>query len=182
MMLFWIFAAAMTLLGLGFVLVPLLRPRPPAGPDIAAANLAVLRSQRRELDADIANGILPPDARAEALADLVERARDDLAPAAAAQPVAAPRPWMTAAIVGVALSPRARRGGRRPARRGGGLPRPRNGRSCWTRPIASRSRSRAAPPPPPPTPAARRPTSSVPPPRSPPIPTTRSNCRRSSTK
>src|SRR5712692_5871761 len=104
MMLFWILATAMTVAGLGFVLVPLLRERPGAGLDVARANLEVLRSQRRELDADVANGILPADARVEALAELVDRARDDLAPAAAAPAsTATKRPWVTAAIVGVAL-------------------------------------------------------------------------------
>src|SRR5216683_138640 len=103
MMLFWILATAMTVMGLGFVLVPLLRERPSAGLDVTRANLEVLRSQRRELDADVANAILPADARAEALAELVDRARDDLAPAAAPASMATQRPWVTAAIVGVAL-------------------------------------------------------------------------------
>ena len=103
MMLFWILAAAMTLAGLAFVLVPLLRPRAGAGPDAAAANLAVLRSQRRELEADVANGTLPADARDEAMAELVERARDDLAARGDAAGTPASRPWITAAAVGIAL-------------------------------------------------------------------------------
>ena len=103
MMMFWILAALLTLVALGFVLVPLLRARPSAAPDAVGANLEVLRSQRRELEADIANGILPADARAEALAELVDRARNDLAPAAATRPATATRPWITAAIIGVAL-------------------------------------------------------------------------------
>ena len=104
MMLFWILAAAMTLAGLAFVLVPLLRRRPAAGPEAAEVNLAVLRSQRRELEADIANGTLPREARDEAMAELVERARDDLAPAAATPArITAKRPWITASVVGLAL-------------------------------------------------------------------------------
>jgi len=47
MTLFWILAALLALLGVAFVLVPLLRARPLQGPDAAAANLDVLRSQRR---------------------------------------------------------------------------------------------------------------------------------------
>jgi len=103
MMLFWILAAAMTFVGVAFVLVPLLRPRPAARPDAASANLAVLRSQRRELEADIANGTLAAYARAEAMAELVERARDDLAPASAPASASAKRPWIVAALIGMAL-------------------------------------------------------------------------------
>src|SRR5579859_3931170 len=103
MMLFWILAAAMTLAGLAFVLVPLLRTRPSAGLDAASVNLAVLRSQRRELEADIANGTLAQEARAEAMEELVERARDDLAATPAPAKASATPPWMTAAAIGVCL-------------------------------------------------------------------------------
>jgi len=103
MMLFWILAAAMTLAGLAFVLVPLLRARAGAGPDAIAANLDVLRSQRRELEADVANGTLPTESRAEALAELVERAQDDLAARTAPATRPAKRPWIIAIAIGVAL-------------------------------------------------------------------------------
>jgi len=103
MTLFWILAALLALLGVAFVLVPLLRARPLQGPDAAAANLDVLRSQRRELDADIASGVLPAAARDEALAELVARARGDLAGAAPPQPAAAKRPWAVAAVAAVAI-------------------------------------------------------------------------------
>src|SRR5437868_13979906 len=100
MMAFWILAAMMAALALAFVLVPLLRARPGAGPTTAEANLAVLRAQRRELDADVASGILPPASREEALAELQRRAADDVQGDDA--PVAAPRkPWPLAIAVGV---------------------------------------------------------------------------------
>ena len=102
MVAFWVLAACMTVVAMAFILVPLLRPRARRGPSVEEANLEVLRGHRREIEADLANGTLPADARDEALADLVVRARSDLAPAA---PVAAGtrRPWAVAAAVAVAV-------------------------------------------------------------------------------
>jgi cytochrome c-type biogenesis protein CcmH len=104
MLVFWFLAALMVVLALAFILVPLLRrPRASSGPSVVEANLDVLRSQRREIEADVATGVLPSDARDEALAELVERAHDDLA---VAKPSAAPtarRPWLAAGVVAVAL-------------------------------------------------------------------------------
>jgi cytochrome c-type biogenesis protein CcmH len=99
---FWILAACMTLVALAFILVPLLRPRAAHGPSVEEANLDVLRGQRREIEADVANGVLPADARDEALAELLQRARSDLAPTA---PVTAGtrRPWAAAAAAAVAV-------------------------------------------------------------------------------
>ena len=103
MALFWILASLMTALALAFVLVPLLRPRAGAGPSALEANLEVLRGQRREIDADVANGTLPASARDEALDELVGRAQDDLAGRGNDPLPAAGKPWLTAAIVAVAL-------------------------------------------------------------------------------
>ena len=100
MVVFWIFAAVMTVAALAFVLVPLLRSRVPVPRASAEANLEVLRGQRRELDADVAAGTLSPEAREEALADLVARAEADLT----ADPPAAKtvrKPWITAAATGL---------------------------------------------------------------------------------
>lgn len=102
MVVFWLLAVLMTAVALAFVLVPLLRHRTVSGPSTVEANLDVLRSQRREIEADVANGTLPAEARDEALAELVRRADSDLVPVA--QPQATPRkPWIAAAIVAVAL-------------------------------------------------------------------------------
>jgi cytochrome c-type biogenesis protein CcmH len=103
MAVFWSLAALMVLGALAFILVPLLRTRASAAPSVVEANLAVLRGQRREIEADVANGVLPAEARDEALADLVDRARGDLeAPRAAA--LAPPRrPWIAAAIAALAV-------------------------------------------------------------------------------
>jgi cytochrome c-type biogenesis protein CcmH len=103
MSVFWIMAALMTGAALAFVLVPLLRTRRHAGPSALAANLDVLRGQRREIDVDVANGILPAASRDEALAELVDRAQDDLSPAPDTVPASARRSWPAAIVVAVAL-------------------------------------------------------------------------------
>lgn len=102
MVVFWILATLMTAVALAFVLVPLLRARADAGPSAVEANLEVLRGQRREIETDVANGTLPADAKDEALAELVSRAQTDLA-AAPARVDAPKKPWITAALVAVAL-------------------------------------------------------------------------------
>jgi cytochrome c-type biogenesis protein CcmH len=102
MVVFWILATLMTVVALAFVLVPLLRARAVAGPSTVEANLEVLRGQRREIEADVANGTLPADVRDEALAELVARAQADLA--APPGHVDTPKkPWITAVVVAVAL-------------------------------------------------------------------------------
>lgn len=103
MAVFWLLAALMTAVALAFVLVPLLRPRSAAGPSARQANLEVLRSQRREIEADVATGALPGDAKGEALQELVGRAEEDLAaPEMPAAPVQR-RPWIAAAVAAVAI-------------------------------------------------------------------------------
>ena len=105
MVVFWSLAALMVLVALAFILVPLLRPQPNAGPSVVEANLDVLRSQRREIESDVATGVLPADARDEALAELVDRARDDLSAPTPASPPAprARRPWVAAAAAVLAV-------------------------------------------------------------------------------
>src|SRR5258708_36963685 len=98
MFVFWLLATLMTAVALAFVLVPLLKAPAAVGPSLGEANIAVLRGQRREIEADVASGVLPADARDEALAELVTRALADTA--ADAAPVSAERrPWIPAAAV-----------------------------------------------------------------------------------
>src|SRR5690349_14365206 len=103
MAVFWFLAALMVLGALAFILVPLLRTRASAAPSVVEANLAVLRGQRREIEADVANGVLPAEARDEALADLVDRARGDLEAPRAAALAPSRRPWIAAAIATLAV-------------------------------------------------------------------------------
>ncbi len=92
----------MTVVALAFVLVPLLRARARNAPSRVEANLEILRGQRREIEADVAIGLLAPEAREEALAELVTRAQVDLQPAAAPD-CAGGRPWIVAACTAVAI-------------------------------------------------------------------------------
>lgn len=103
MVTFWSLSALMAGLALVFVLVPLLRARPVAGPTHREVTLEVLRGQRREIESDVAAGHLPADAREEALAELVQRAGEDLG---GDEPARAPntgRPWIVAAALAIAI-------------------------------------------------------------------------------
>lgn len=104
MAVFWMLAALMTVVALAFVLVPLLRGRGPGGPSAVEANLEVLRGQRRELEADITAGVVPAEARNEALAELVQRAEADLvaAPARAA-PGEQKTPWPAVVVAAIGI-------------------------------------------------------------------------------
>src|SRR4051812_17129396 len=95
MAVFWILATLMTALALAFVLVPLLRTRVGTAPTTDEANLDVLRAQRREIDADVASGVLPSEERAASLEELVRRADQDLAGRDAAT-VRGGKPWRVA--------------------------------------------------------------------------------------
>jgi cytochrome c-type biogenesis protein CcmH len=104
MLAFWLLATLMTLVALAIVLVPMLRVRRASdAPTARDANLAVLRGQRREIEADVANGTLPADARDEALAELVRRAEDDLSPATDTRAPISKRPWVAVAVAAVAI-------------------------------------------------------------------------------
>jgi cytochrome c-type biogenesis protein CcmH len=103
MLTLWIVAALLIVAALAFVLVPLLRPRPRRGPSLREANLAVLRGQRREIESDLALGLLPQEARESALAELAARADEDLAAGAEAQSGPARRPWAVAAFFAVLI-------------------------------------------------------------------------------
>ncbi|MBK8323165.1 MAG: c-type cytochrome biogenesis protein CcmI [Betaproteobacteria bacterium] len=93
---FWIVAALLTVVALAFVLVPLLRRRASDAPTVREANLAALRSQRQEIESDVSLGVLAPEAKEEALAELVARASEDLEAPAEAQAAGSKRPWPAA--------------------------------------------------------------------------------------
>ncbi|HUP30296.1 MAG TPA: c-type cytochrome biogenesis protein CcmI, partial [Usitatibacter sp.] len=93
----------MTALAMAFVVVPLLRGRAARAPTTNEANLEVLRSQRREIEADVAAGTLPADARAEALDELVQRAAEDLSGAETTEAAQVRRPWPLVAALALAI-------------------------------------------------------------------------------
>jgi cytochrome c-type biogenesis protein CcmH len=72
-------AAALVLAALAFLLPPLLRRM--RSPELTAegSNLAVLRDQLRELDADLARGVVAPDQHAVARSELERRVLDECA-------------------------------------------------------------------------------------------------------
>jgi len=96
-------AAVMLLVALAWVVLPLLRPRQAEQLASDASNLAILRDQRAELDADLANGVITPAMHEQAMAELTERVAEDVrdSPAAPA-PIPIAGAW-TAAIVAAAL-------------------------------------------------------------------------------
>lgn len=100
---FVLIAAAMVAAALAWVLVPLLKRRAPAGIGRGASNVAILRDQQAELDADLANGTLPRDQYEQARRELEQRVLEE---SQAAAPGAAPptqsAAW-TAAILGGAI-------------------------------------------------------------------------------
>lgn len=101
MLTFWIVAALLIVAALAFVLVPLLRPRARPAPSLRDANLAVLRGQRRDIENDVAVGLLPAEERESALAELAARAEEDLAAAPEAPAGPARRPWAAIAFFAI---------------------------------------------------------------------------------
>lgn len=115
MTLFWILCAALVLLAIAFVVVPLLRATrlEDTGPARAALNAEVYRDNLQELDRELADGVLSPEQHAIARAELDRRAlvEADLLDASAAAAAAAASVAATAATAAGAR-------GRAPARRG----------------------------------------------------------------
>jgi cytochrome c-type biogenesis protein CcmH len=108
MNLFLLSATTLAVVALLFVLPPLLRARPWHGNapgDAKALNLAVLRAQQGELEADLRSGSLPLEAYDAARRDLVRRVAQDVgegATMAGALAGAGRQPW-TAGLVAVLI-------------------------------------------------------------------------------
>lgn len=108
MNLFLLSATTLAVVALLFVLPPLLRARPWHGSapgDAEALNLAVLRAQQGELEADLRSGSLPLEAYDAARQDLVRRVAQDVgegATTAGALAGAGRQPW-TAGLVAVLI-------------------------------------------------------------------------------
>ncbi len=104
MITFVILAALMVAAALAWVLVPLLRGHQGAGVIREASNVALLRDQLTELDADLASGTLARDQYEQARRELEQRVLDEAkAPAAAAGDIAPRAGAWTAAILGGAI-------------------------------------------------------------------------------
>lgn len=99
----------MVLVALAFVLVPLIRQSGRAGDGAAishaGSNVAILKSQKGEIEADFARGMLTVEERDAALAELSHRLVDEVpagATIAAPAATAVRRPWL--AIAGLAVT------------------------------------------------------------------------------
>ncbi len=87
---FYLIAALMVLLALGFVLLPLLRrPRAESSTSIEAANIEAFRVQRREVEADHDHGLITQAERDRIVEELGGRLADEIEPEAKSQQIRA---------------------------------------------------------------------------------------------
>ena len=100
---FWGIAAAFIVVALALVLPPLFR-RKPAPPKIGRRNInvAVYRDQLREIEADLANGLLPEDQFNQAKVELEARLAQDAVDTVETQPVSK-RSWRLAMVLAVLI-------------------------------------------------------------------------------
>ena len=104
--LFWLIAFALVVATLAVLVVPLLRRAPArTRPAEADAATAIYRDQSRQLDEDVAAGVISADERERAHEEIVARLGDELAVPPAPTPEASPHAAWIAAIVIVALLP-----------------------------------------------------------------------------
>lgn len=97
---FLVIALVMLALACAWILVPLLSRRRGPAIDSKASNLSVLRDQRAELDADLANGVLSAEQYEAARAELDRRVLEETdALESSAFPASRGSPW-TAALIG----------------------------------------------------------------------------------
>ena len=111
---FIVIACLMLLVAMAFVLVPLWRTRanadgvdPPRLSD-AISNVAVFRSQKREIDEEFSRGSITAEERDAALGELSQRLVEEVPPEAVADNMAAERgrhrrPWLLAGTLAVLI-------------------------------------------------------------------------------
>ena len=97
---FLVIAVVMLAIACAWVLVPLLSRRRVATIDGEASNLAVLRDQRAELEADLANGVLSSEQYDTARVELDRRVLEETAGDAVSAPGTSRASAWTAALVG----------------------------------------------------------------------------------
>ncbi len=105
MTVFWIAAALMLLLALSFLLPPLMRRRAGAAlsPPASTRNVALLREQLRQLDAELASGTLDAEQHRASRAEIEQRALDEQEDLRDAPPLKAGRASRTALLLGLAM-------------------------------------------------------------------------------
>ena len=103
MTLFLVVVVLMVAAALGWVLVPLLRPAAGKAIGREASNVAILRDQLAELDADLAAGTTTQDQYDEARRELERRVLEESKVAQSRAGIASPSAAWTAALVGSAI-------------------------------------------------------------------------------
>jgi len=106
-LIFLIIALLMLIAALAFILVPLLRERVTAAPvSDAGSNVAIYKSQRRELDEELARDAISETEHGAALAELSARLVDEVpepSKETASLPATSARPWWLVAIIAIAM-------------------------------------------------------------------------------
>ncbi|MEO8384858.1 MAG: c-type cytochrome biogenesis protein CcmI [Betaproteobacteria bacterium] len=107
MLIFLIVALLMLIVALAFVVVPLLRERVTADPvSDAGSNVAIYKSQRRELDEELARGAISEAEHGTALAELSARVVDEVPESTGLttnSTAASTRPWWLVAIIAIGM-------------------------------------------------------------------------------
>lgn len=95
----------MAAIALAWIVVPLLRRPRAAGVERERGNLAILRDQRRELEADLANAVVTSEQYEEAVSDLDRRVLEESLPEGAGATAPAPTRSgkLTAVLISVAM-------------------------------------------------------------------------------
>ena len=96
-------AVAMVAIALAWVLVPVACAAPRPASRARLSNVAILRDQLRELDADLAAGTMPRDRYEQAKQELLQRALEESRASTARQPEPPQSAAWTAAILGSAI-------------------------------------------------------------------------------
>ena len=106
-LIFFVAALLMVLVALAFVVVPLVRTDAAAKPvSDAGSNIAIYKSQRRELDEELDRGTISESEHQEALVELSARLIDDVPEPAASSTggaFASSRPWWLVAVIALAV-------------------------------------------------------------------------------
>jgi cytochrome c-type biogenesis protein CcmH len=104
MILFWLICAGLAAIALAFVLPTLLqRPADTNENNKSEANVEIYRDQLRELDADLANGIVSPEQYRQDRDEIERRLLDDVATAAEVSKKSAPATTDRAVIYAIAF-------------------------------------------------------------------------------
>jgi cytochrome c-type biogenesis protein CcmH len=98
---FALIATAMVAVAVAWILVPLLRGRGAGDVDRDASNVAILRDQLAELQADLARGAISPEQFEPAKRELERRVLDEVSATPGAAALHRGTPWAAAVLAGL---------------------------------------------------------------------------------